>query len=269
MRKSQLRQQIDNHLRHDHSGSYRAKQHRYFVLHKIVRDLFHIECVPGGTWHALTFDHVQRLVAHWKTSKLKPSTIMKYMTVFRDFLQKINHTMHGIDNQSLGITNRRASLNSTHPPVDILTKFSNPIATLLFKFQVCFGLTLSEAMRLVPDMHIQKENVWVTRDIATNSQDRFVPIRHEEQSKIIDLFLTLCIKNKNLISTLGYHHVREAYRTQLKSLGLPSSKTYRYLYAKSLYQALSPILSNYQINQTIMREMGIQSRMTLWSYLNE
>jgi len=76
MRKSQLRQQVDNHLRHNHTGSYREKKHRYFVLHKIIRDLYHIKCIPGGTWHALTFDHVQRLVAHWKSNKLKPSTIM-------------------------------------------------------------------------------------------------------------------------------------------------------------------------------------------------
>ncbi len=42
MRKSLLRQQVDNHLRHDHTGSSREKKHRYFVLHKIVRDLYHV-----------------------------------------------------------------------------------------------------------------------------------------------------------------------------------------------------------------------------------
>lgn len=268
MRKSQLRQQIDNHLRHDHTGSYREKKHRYFVLHKIVRDLYHIECVPGK-WHALTNEHIQRLVAHWKSNQLKPSTIMKYMTVLRRFLQKIDHAIEGIDNQSLQIINHRPPSKKIHPPVDVLTKFSSPIATLLFEFQMSFGLTLSEAMRLVPDIHIQEDHVWVTRDIATNSRDRFIPIRHENQTRIIDSFLMLCNHNNNLISTLGYHNVRESYSTQLKLLGLASSKTYRYLYARTLHQELSPILPNYLVNQTIMREMGIQTRMTLWSYLNE
>ncbi len=268
MRKSQLRQQVDNHLRHDHTGSSREKKHRYFVLHKIVRDLYHIECVPGK-WHALTSDHIQQLVAHWKSNQLKPSTIMKYMTVFRRFLQKIDHTIHDIDNQSLEIINHRPPSKTIHLAADVLTKFSNPTARLLFEFQMSFGLTLSEAMRLTPDIHIQENHVWITRDIATNSQDRLIPIRHEKQKQIIDSFLMLCKPNKNLTLTLGYHHVRESYSTQLKLLGLASSKTYRYLYARTLYQELSPILPNYLVTQTIMREMGIHTRMTLWRYLNE
>jgi len=268
MRKSQLRQQLDNHLRHDHTSSFRAKKHRYFVLHKIVRNLYHIKCVPGK-WHALTCEHIQMLVSYWKSTQLKPSTIMKYMTVLRGFLYKIDHVIHGIDNQSLGIINHRSPQKTIHLPDEIVEQFSNPIARLLFEFQTCFGLTLSEAKRLVPTIHIKTDHVWITREMATNSQDRLIPIRNDAQTRIIDSFLTLCNPNKNLVSTHGYHHVREAYSTQLTSLGLASSKSYRYLYARGLHQALKPILSNYLVNQTIMREMGIHSRMTLWSYLNE
>ena len=268
MRKSQLRQYLDNHLRHDHSSSYRARKHRYFVLHKIVRDLYHIECVPGK-WHSLTCEHIQRLVLHWKSTRLKPSTIMKYMTVLRGFLYKIDHTIHGIDNQSLGIINRRPSKNATNPQANIAGEFTNPIARLLFEFQTCFGLTLSEGMRLVPNTHIKESDIWITRDIATNSQDRLIPTRTDDQTRIIDSFLTICNPNKNLISTLGLHHVREAYSTQLTSLRLTSLTTYRYLYARRLHQELSPLLPNYLVNQTIMREMGIQTRMTLWGYLHE
>lgn len=268
MRKSLLRQQVDNHLRHDHIGSYREKKHRYFVLHKIVRDLYHIECVPAK-WHALTHEHIQQLVEHWNLSKLKPSTIMKYMTVFRRFLQKIDHQIHGIDNKNLGIINHRPLSKTTHLAADIVLKFSNPTAKILFEFQTIFGLSLSEAIRLVPDIHIQENHVWITRDIATNSQDRLIPIRHEKQTRLIDSFLIMCDPNKNLMSTLGYHHVRESYSTQLKLLELAPSKTYRYLYARTLHQELSHILPNYLVNQTIMREMGIQTRMTLWNYLNE
>ena len=268
MRKNQLRQHLDNHLRHDHTGSFRARKHRYFVLHKIVRDLYHIESVPGK-WHALTCEQIQRLVSHWQSTKLKPWTIMKYMTVLRGFLYKIDHTIHGIDNQRLGIINHIPSKKTIHLQAEIIEKFTNPIAKLLFEFQTRFGLTLSEGMRLVPNTHIHVDHVWITRDIATNSQDRLIPIRNDEQTRIISSFLTICNPNKNLTSTLGYHHVREAYSTQLTLLGLTSTKTYRYLYARSLHQELSSILSNYLANQTIMREMGIKTRMTLWNYLNE
>ena len=42
MRKSQLRQQVDQYCKHNHTGSFRTKKHRHFVLHKMVRDLYHI-----------------------------------------------------------------------------------------------------------------------------------------------------------------------------------------------------------------------------------
>ncbi len=268
MRKSQLRQQVDSYLRYDHTGSYREKKHRYFVLHKIIRDLYHIDFVPTK-WHAITHEHIQKLVSHWKINQLQPSTIMKYMTVFRVFLQKIDCHIANIDNKNLGVIKYK----KLHPPllipVSISEKLSNPTAKLLFEFQTLFGLTLSEAMRLVPDIHIQTNNLWVTHDIATSRYDRLIPIRNDQQIKTIQSFLLLCHQSQSLISTFGYHHVREGYRLQLKLLNLLPSKTYRYLYARNLHQSLSKILSNYLVCQTIMREMGIQSRMTLWNYLDE
>jgi hypothetical protein len=75
MRKSQLRQQVDNYCRHDHSGSYRARQHRYFVLHKMIRDLFLIGHVPPK-WHAVTHEHIQHLVVHWQKAEIKATTLI-------------------------------------------------------------------------------------------------------------------------------------------------------------------------------------------------
>ncbi len=171
MRKNQLRMQVDNYLQYDHTGSYRARKHRYFVLHKIIRDLYHIDFVPVK-WHAITQEHVQKLVSHWKSKQIQPSTIMKYMTVFRGFLQKIDHTIYSIDNHNLGVTQNKKSRDSIDISENISDKFSSPTAKLLFEFQAFFGLTLSEAMRLIPDIHIQENNLWITRDIASCSYDR-------------------------------------------------------------------------------------------------
>lgn len=268
MRKSQLRQQVNHYLQYNHMGAYRERKHRYFVLHKIIRDLYQIDFVPGK-WHAMSHEHVQKLVSHWRVYQLQPSTIMKYMTVLRGFLQHINHHIANIDNRYLGIIQSKKPLKSLDIPEGIADRFVNPTAKLLFEFQAFFGLTLSEAMRLVPDIHIQDNHLLVTRDIASSSYDRSIPIRNEAQIKIVQSFLSLCQPNKNLIATFGYHQLREGYRLQLISHALLSSKTYRYLYARKLYQTLGNTLSNYLVYQTIMREMGIQSRMTLWGYLNE
>ncbi len=266
MRKSHLRQQVDNYCHHDHSGSYRSRKHRQFVLHKMIRDLFHIGSVPPK-WHGITRDDIQRLIFHWQQENGKPATIMKYMTVVRDFFQKIEHKIPEISNKNLGITKQKCPAKPVRLSKDFLDKLSNPIAKILIEFQVYFGLTLSEAMRLRLDVQLQENSIWITRDIATNSLDRMIPVRKDKQLEIIKSFLILC-PEQNLISTYGYHPVRHAYNTELKAKGLPLSKSYRSLYARNIHSELIKVLTAYLTKQTIMREMGLRSRRTLWAYLN-
>lgn len=267
MRKNQLRQQVDHYCHHDHTGSYRARKHRHFVLHKMIRDLFHIGHVPPK-WHAVTHEHIQRLVTHWQKEQLKPSTIMKYMTIIRDFFQKIEHIIPNISNQSMGIKNQKRSTTKIHLSEDISAQLANPIAKILFELQIHFGLTLSEAMRLCPTIHVQEYELWITRDIATNSHDRTIPFRNEAQIEAKNSLSSLC-REQSLILTYGYHSVRGVYSNELKAIEAPSSKSYRGIYAKNMYPELSQTLSPYLAKQTIMREMGLRSRRTLWSYLNE
>ena len=268
MRKNELRQQVDNYFKHHHIGSYRTRKHRHYVLYKTIRDLFHIGCVPSK-WHALTSAHIQMLILHWKKEKRQLSTIINYMTVIRFFLQNITHPIDAIDNQTLGLIKRNTTGRTTNIPMNIVHQFTNPIAKILFQFQIHFGLTLSECMRLIPDIHVQEDSICIIRTIATNSQDRVIPIRNDEQVETIQSFLALCKPEQSLISTYGYQHLRYAYNTELQSLQLLPAITYRFLYARSLNAELSKTLSNYLTCQTIMREMGLQSRMTLWGYLNE
>jgi hypothetical protein len=266
MRKSNLRQHVDNYCRYDHTGSFRSRKHRHFVLHKMIRDLFHIGFVPPK-WHAITRDDIQQLVMYWQKEKIKPSTIMKYMRVIRDFFEKIEHKIPAISNRDLGIKRCKIPAKNVLFSNDILDKISDTIAKILLEFQVYFGLTVSEALRLSPEINLQENSLWITRDIATNSHDRMIPIRNNKQLEIIKSFLILC-PEQNLISTYGYHPVRHIYNTALKAKGLPSSKSYRSLYAKNNYEELSKILTAYLTKQTIMREMGLRSRRTLWTYLN-
>lgn len=267
MRKSQLRQQVDQYCKHNHTGSFRAKKHRHFVLHKMIRDLYHIGHVPSK-WHAVTHDHMVRLVAHWQKEEIKPKTIMKYMPLIRRFFQSIDHTIDNISNQNLGIKCAQLRSKTILFPNNHLEILKNPIAKIVIEFQIYFGLTLSEAMRLNPAIHIQENSLWITRDIATNSHDRRIPVRNDKQAQANKTLQTLC-KEESLILTFGYHSVRGAYSHAIKKIGLSSSRSYRCFYAKSMYPELCQILSPYLAKQTIMREMGLQSRRTLWSYLHE
>ena len=268
MRKAALRQQLDNYFRYNHSGSYSNMKHHSSVMRRVVRDLFQIGAVPTK-WHALTHDHIQALVLHWKKEKLKTPTIMKYMTVIRGFLKNIEHPIIGIDNQSLGIINTKRRKKTIRPTEDRFDTLSTPLPKIMFELQAFFGLTLRESMRLHPELHVQNNSIWITRNIATNSLDRRIPIRNNKQKEILQTFIILCTQGDNLIGSYGYHQLRYSYNKELKTVGLAPSRSYRYLYARKLHAELSHVLTPYIVKQTIMREMGLQSRRMLWNYLNE
>lgn len=268
MRKSQLRESANLYLSEDNRGSYRDKTYRRFVLQKVIDDLFTINNVPPK-WHALNKAHLEQLIAYWKRKNITSATIMKYMTVIRCFLQSIGHHLLGINNQNLGLSRLIKSRKTAPVSHELVQNISNLIAKLLLNLQIYFGLTLSEAMRLLPDVHIQENAIWLTREITSNSQDRTIPLRSDRQKIILQELTALTGQEHSLISSQGYDTVRHAYRQGLASIKLPPRKSYRYLYAQMMHEQFSPLLRNYELILLLMREMGLQSRVTLWGYLNE
>lgn len=268
MRKNELRRMANNQLMNDNRGSNRDKQYRYFVIHKVMHDLFKLGLTPAK-WHGLTQDHIRSLVALWKKKKVKPTTMMKYMTVIRYFIKSIDHAIDGIDNQSLGIVLSKPKTRQTPVLVDVLQKLSHPIVRIIFQLQSELGLTFSEATRLTPDLHIREHSIWLTREITFNHQDRIIPIRHEAQVNILRLLVTHTTNPHSLISAHGYRAVLHIYRLSMQNAGLSPSRSYRYLYAKQQLPHLLQAFSSDQANEMIMREMGLKSRTTLWEYLHE
>lgn len=267
MRKNELRRLANSQLMSDNRGSHRDKQYRRFVIHKVMHDLFKLGKIPSK-WHGLNQEHVRALVFYWKKSKVNPTTLMKYMTVLRYFLKSIDHYINGIDNQSLGIV-RTKSKTKKSPTPDVIFQIADPLAKLLVQVQSNFGLTFSEAIRIIPGIHIREHDIWLTRDIAFNHQDRVISIRHDDQLTLLQSFSSHTTNQQSLIGSLGYHAVLHLYRIALQNAGLSSLKSYRYLYAKQQHAYLLQAFSTQKANEILMREMGLKSRSTLWGYLHE
>lgn len=268
MRKHSLRQIANQYLDHDNGGSPRDKKYRRFVILRMIEDLFVLGLAPSN-WSCLTPIHLQQLLQHWHKKKVKPSTLMNYMTIIRKFLCHVGHKAENIDNLSLGLQTKKIKKQTRKSPANLLDKVNDPIAKILLGFQIHFGLTMSEAMRILPEVHIQEHELLLTREITFNSKDRKIPIRSEAQRKLIQDFNTLTQGNGCLITTHGYRAICFSWQKAMKSLRLSGKKCWRYLYAQQLSSQLSSQLSHYRLSLLIMDEMGLKSRTTLWSYLNE
>ena len=267
MRKYSLRQTANRYLKMDNRGSFKDKKHRAFVIHKMIDDLFVIGLVPQS-WQALEKHHIEQLVHHWRNRDINPVTIMRYMTTIRKYLANIGCSLADIDNQSLQLVRSKAHKRKSDIQPDIWERIHLPIPRMIMALQTQFGLTFSEAIHLDPDIHIKDHTLWITREISFNSEDRMIPIRNSNQQLILAELCKLT-NNQSIREISSYDAIRMAWRSELSSQNLPTNKSWRYLYAKWLYQVLCPILGNYQTCWLIRDEMGIKSRNTLWLYLNE
>lgn len=268
MRKQSLRQTANRYLKTDNRGSYKDKKHRAFIIHKMIDDLFVIGEVPSS-WHTLKKSHLEKLILLWKRKKIKSLTIMDYMTTIRRFLAAIiGCEIEAIDNKNLGLCREKKIKKSKSINPNFWLTISEPITRLIMGLQIEFGLTFSEAIHLFPDVHIQAAQLWITREISFNSEDRIIHFRNDKQRTLITELIEQTA-NKNLVRYYGYEFIRHQWRNTLKSLNLSPQKTYRFLYAQQLKLKMLPLLGNYQTDWLIRDEMGIKSRNTLWTYLHD
>ncbi|WP_199740781.1 phage integrase N-terminal domain-containing protein [Legionella septentrionalis] len=268
MRKYSLRQTASQYLKLGNQGSYKTKKQRAYVIRKMIDDLYTLGDVPSS-WKNLQSHHIHQLVAHWKSSKMRAGTIINHMTIVRHYLNSIGCFISEIDNKSLQLKkttkSRKRKLKINH---DHWQLWDNPIPRLIMALQTEFGLTFQESIYIKPEINIQSDSVWITRNIAFNSLDRTIPIRFEMQKTILDEVKNIT-RGKSIAEFNDYEDTRIAWRKALKKYALPINKAYRYLYAKHMAQYLLPILGKYETYWVIRDEMGIKSRDSLWRYLNE
>ncbi|HAT9314915.1 TPA: integrase [Legionella pneumophila subsp. pneumophila] len=267
MRKNSLRLFANRYLKLDNQGNYKEKKQRAYVIQKMIDDLFRIGDVPCS-WETLKPEHIHKLVKQWRRAHLKDATIMRHMTIIRAFLKDLKCSTEHMNNKSLGLQrqNKNTSFQNFQP--DLWKSFKIDSARLMMALQTQFGLTFSESIQLKPKIHIKEEKLWITREIAFNSADRMIPIRNEVQTQILDE-LNKLTNELSLIQYFGYKNIRTQWRDSLEQNNLPTNKSWRFLYAKHIYDYLLPIWGNYHSYLILHEELGIKSRNTLWRYLHE
>ena len=265
MRKHSLRHEANVYLTNN-QGSPRHRKYRRYVISKMINDLFVVGKVPSH-WNAIDSTHLQLLVNHWQKQKIKPSTMMNYMTIIRKFLLVMGNNSTNIDNQSLGIKINRPIKKHTQVTLEKWQQINTPLAKLLLNMQVHFGLTLSEAIHLIPGVHVQENTLWLTREITFNSQDRIIPFRSEIQLSIINEFNLITKNQYRLIDLHGYRALCFTWSNALKAARIPTKKSCRYLYAQLIYKQLSSTQGKDELANILMNELGLKSRTTLWGYL--
>jgi len=226
MRKNSLRQVANRLLKMDRRGKSKDRKHRGYVIHKMIEDLYTIQKIPPS-WKAVETDHIHRLVHHWKQCRINPATIMRYMTIIRGFLKYFDCQPSHIDNKSLQLVRMyKHKRVKKGVEANIWHSIQEPCVRLIMALQIEFGLTFREAIHIQPFIHVQDKHIWITRDIAFNSGDRFILICTESQLAILEQFKQYTKEQCNIMQVQAYELIRMEWRNALIKQRLSALKSW-------------------------------------------
>lgn len=268
MNHSSLRQAVRQYLRNNRQGSPKTYKFRSHVLSKLTQDLY-ITGKPPKSWHHFNNENLKTIVNQWRKQNIKPKTMVNHLAVIRKFLTDIGCDSNLLTNNQLRLNISKGKSKKLKIANDFWQNVQDPLPQTILALQIQFGLTLSEAIRIKPTIHSDDNHLLLTREITFNSQDRMIPFRNELQHQIIESLAQLTQGPYCLLQTYDDKMIRYQLSQSLKHHKLPTSKSWRYLYAQWVNIELSKILCQYKLNWMIMDEMGVKSRTTLWRYLNE
>lgn len=255
-----LRQQAVLLMKANKDGAYKERKRRAFVLEKMLNELYALKQTPAS-WQDLETQHIHSVVKSWKDKRVKPSTIMRYMTIIRKVLVELDCHVHYIDNKSLLLSRPKPRKKRIKMSEDFWQSLTNPAARLIMALQTHFGLTFQEAIHFKMSGHDQNNQMLIA--------ERVIPICTPKQEIILHELKQLVGEEKSLIKKYGHQYTRISWHNDLKRHKLPGNRSWRYWYAKQRVESLLPEMGYTQTCQTIRQEMGIKSRNTLNLYLKK
>lgn len=255
-RRNQLISEYQIMMKHDKKGSFLLKQERKRIMKLIVNDLQKATSLPAS-WKAITLSQIYLLVQFWKRKGLSPSTVSNRLAVLRVLLNKMAAPVFIPNNKDMGITKSREVKRLL--TINKLEEINEPYSHIILGMQSHFGLTKKEAVRLRNDYNIFPNEIFISRNIAFNHCERWVPIWNEHQEKLLVLFSNVLANKSNLLEVLNYHQLNALYRYTLQAYGMASNYQYRYLYAISRIGFLSAHYAHKECIKMVQKELGFKS----------
>jgi len=198
------------------------------------------------------------LVVEWTHRKNSRSTIKNKLGILRFFNDYAQLAIPLPSNQDLKLPESRKQSFSIVSPKKLLHAVYNPIVKNIIKFQVYFGLTKTEAIRITPIIVGENNDLvlWLDRKVACNNKDRCVPILTPEQNKVLEERYALLGEYQTLMQLLPEASINGLYKAELQLAGVPHRDQLRFHYARYRFKVLLHRMSSRRAINTIQQEMG-------------
>jgi len=237
-----LNYQLKQLCRHNREGSFGTQVQRQRELTLIANQLHDMgyRCMNQ---RSLKPKHIEGLVEHWLKTNIATGTIKNRMSAIRWWARKVNkQNVVARSNDHYGIPNRIFVTNASKAKSVLeadLAKVRDVHVRMSLRLQQAFGLRREEAIKFMPSVadrghHLQLKPSW-----TKGGKARQIPIRTEEQRKLINLVHKLAGKGSLIPSSRNYVQQLRIYEGHTNRAGLSKLHGLRHAYAQSRYRELT------------------------------
>ena len=261
-RKAILINESDQVLGQSRKGSHTTRLWRKYVMRKIINELILLKIAPPSLKN-LNDTHYEMLIQYWRSQELSEVTISKNFSVLRFFYRCASYGVQLPNNQKLGISTSRKSYSRPEISPDLIGRLKHPISQTILAFQLYFGLTKVESVRINLELSAQENALFIPRGVAHNGKDREIPILSEQQRQVIQDRKALLGKDIGLIQCCSEADLHGLFKAEIIIAGQNHNTLFRAHYARfrlnTLLLSSSPISSM----QKLLKEMGLSSKYQL------
>jgi hypothetical protein len=237
-----LNHQLKQLCRHNREGSFGTQVQRERELTLMANQLHEIG-YRGMNSHSLKPKHVEALVRHWLESDVATGTIKNRMAAFRWWARKVNRqNVVARSNGHYGIPNRQFVTDSSKAKsvsATELEKVRDQHVRMSLELQQTFGLRREEAIKFIPTYADQGNHLTLKPSWTKGGKARVIPIRTEDQRKVLDRAHRLAGKGSLIPSSRNYIKQLRIYEGHTLRAGLSKMHGLRHAYAQRRYEELT------------------------------
>ncbi len=267
-----LNYQLKQLCRHNWDGSFGTQVQRERELTLIANQLHELgyRCMNQ---RSLKPRQVEALVALWLKTDIATGTIKNRMSAIRWWARKVNkQNVVARSNDHYGIPNRIFVTNTSKAKSVVeadLAKVRDVHVRMSLRLQQAFGLRREEAIKIMPSVADRGDYLQLRPSWTKGGKARQIPIRTEEQRKLVNLTHKLAGKGSLIPSSRNYVQQLHIYEGHTNRAGLSKMHGLRHAYAQRRYEELagwpSPAAGGPQAKQLTaeQRKRDHEARLTI------
>jgi hypothetical protein len=237
-----LNYQLMKLCRNNRDGGFSTQATRRQVLDRIANQLHELGFRRMQP-RSLKPKHVDALVSLWKGQGIRVGTLKNRLSALRWWAKKVNKPSIITKDNSVYAIGKRKQVSERSKAIEInqdkFLRISDPYVRLSIRLQAAFGLRREESIKFSPGYANQDDHIQLKASWTKGGRARTVPIRNDEQRKLLEEIKVFAKGGALIPPTLNYVEHLHRYERQLRNAGMKKLHGLRHAYAQQRYQEMT------------------------------